>query len=172
METKIKVVGTREEVYKCLASRTAGGLQKNDIIEKQTGNKTIYISKKLSEKMKENINILRIQNLNLLKKKHKKTIVNIPQEILVKDNHQKHNENKTTKCAKTHKLSFKVSDNEFKNIYYPELKGINLKELKQELKNEEDTEDLGLKLTNTNNTKLNNIFKIEELPDININELS
>ena len=35
MDTKIKKVGTREEVFKGLAARTAGGLVKNDIIEKQ-----------------------------------------------------------------------------------------------------------------------------------------
>ena len=30
--SKIRTVGTREEVYKGLASRTAGNLQKNDIM--------------------------------------------------------------------------------------------------------------------------------------------
>ena len=49
---KNKKVGTREEVYKGIAQRTAGGLNKNDIIEKVFGTKTIYISRKLSEKMK------------------------------------------------------------------------------------------------------------------------
>ena len=49
--SKIKTVGPREEVYKGLASRTAGNLQKNDIIEKIIGNRKLYISKKISEKI-------------------------------------------------------------------------------------------------------------------------
>ena len=73
--SKIKTVGTREEVYKGLASRTAGNLQKNDIIEKIIGNRKLYISKKISEKMKENINIFRTNNPNFFKSMHKKTIV-------------------------------------------------------------------------------------------------
>jgi hypothetical protein len=181
MDTKIKIIGTREEVYKCTATRTAGGLQKNDIIEKKIGNKIMYISKKISEKMKENINILRIQNPNFLKKIQKKTIVNNQSAILKQEPEKnKHNmqntqntnniQNKTKLNThnKTQKLSFKVSDNEVKNVFYPELKGININELKQDLKDEEDEEDLGLNIKKTNS---NNIFKIEELPDININEL-
>ena len=53
--SKIKKVGTREEVFKGTAMRTAGGLKIDDIIEKRIGNRIIYISKKLSDKMKENI---------------------------------------------------------------------------------------------------------------------
>ena len=68
MDTKTKKIGTREEVYNGIALRTAGGLQKNDIIEKKIGNRIIYISKKLSDKMKENVNILRTHNPNFLKK--------------------------------------------------------------------------------------------------------
>jgi len=172
METKIKIIGTREEVYKSIASRTAGGLQKNDIIEKKIGNKIMYISKKISEKMKENINIIRIQNPNFLKKIQKKTTINnqstISKQELDKNIQNTQNKNKLITHSKTQKLSFKVSDNEIKNIFYPELKGINLKELKEELKEEEDEEDLGLNIKKKNS---NNIFKIEELPDININEL-
>ena len=52
METNLsKKTGSREEVYKCIASHTAGGLCKSDIIEKQHNGKTIYISKKISEKI-------------------------------------------------------------------------------------------------------------------------
>ena len=62
-----KRIGTREEVYKGQSTKTAGGLTKNDIIEKSNGSRTIYISKKVSEKMKENGNILRIYNPNFKK---------------------------------------------------------------------------------------------------------
>ena len=46
------------------------------------------------------------------------------------------------KICKTQKLSFQINKNTFKNIYYPELKGIDLQELKEELKREEDEEDV------------------------------
>ncbi len=80
--SKIKKVGTREEVYKNLAIRTAGNLKKDDIIEKVFGNKTMYISKKLSDKMKENIQILRTHNPNFMKKMQKKTMVVSTPEII------------------------------------------------------------------------------------------
>ena len=71
---KSKKVGTREEVYKGIALRTAGCLKKDDIIEKRIGNRIIYISKKLSEKMinNPNINILRAHNPNFTKHIQKK----------------------------------------------------------------------------------------------------
>jgi hypothetical protein len=168
---KFKNIGTREEVYKDIATRTAGGLHKNDIIEKKIGNKIMYISKKLSEKMKENITILRTKNPMFLKKKQ--TTVNIttntntnpiestnsiktPQNIVL--------ENKKKNNTKTQKLRFNISNNSIKNVYYPDLQGVNINDLKEELKNEEAEEDLGIK-------KKSNTFKIEELPDININDL-
>jgi len=69
-----KKFGTREEVYKGVALQTAGGLYKQDIIEKIFGSKTIYISKKLSDKMKLNFNIIRENNPNHFKRKPKKTL--------------------------------------------------------------------------------------------------
>ena len=73
---KAKKVGTREEVFKGLAERTAGSLKKDDIIEKSIGNHKIYISKKLSDRMKLNIATLRINNPNFFKRLQKKTMVN------------------------------------------------------------------------------------------------
>ena len=58
-QNKIKKIGTRQEVYRGLAIRTAGGLSKNDIIEKQFGTRTLYISTKLSDKMRDNFNLHR-----------------------------------------------------------------------------------------------------------------
>jgi len=75
--TKIKKVGTREEVFKGIAERTAGGLKKDDINEKHFSNRTIYISKKLSDRMKINIATLRINNPNYFKRLQKKTMVNV-----------------------------------------------------------------------------------------------
>ena len=158
-----KKIGTREEVYKLIAKRTNGGLFKCDIIEKNTNGKFIYISKKISEKMKANTS-----NICFLKKKtHNTNQIN----------------NKKNKNCKTQKLSFQITNNEFKNIYYPELKGQNLQELKEELRREEEEEDNcenieGLEsldeleeVFTPNVTKCSKEFKIEELPDIDINDL-
>ena len=60
-----KKIGTREEVYKCIASQTAGGLCKSDIIEKNFNGKLIYISKKISDKMKAQIIVFAIIFLSL-----------------------------------------------------------------------------------------------------------
>ena len=79
--TKIKKVGTREEVFKGLADRTAGGLKKDDIIEKHFSNRIIYISKKLSDRMKINIATLRINNPNYFKRFQKKTMINVNADV-------------------------------------------------------------------------------------------
>jgi hypothetical protein len=178
--SKIKKVGTREEVFKNIALRTAGGLKKDDIIEKRIGNRILYISKKLSDKMKENINILRTHNPNFLKRIQKKTIVNTndTQSTAAQSIAAQHNatqplisilkkKQNTGTHAKTQKLSFKVDDNSVKTIFYPELKGINLKELKEEILREEAEEDLGIKLPKK---KLED-FSIDEMPDIDISNL-
>ena len=197
--SKIKTVGTREEVYKGLASRTAGNLQKNDIIEKIIGNRKLYISKKISEKMKENINIFRTNNPNFFKSMHKKTIVanniesnnkdinnkdvnnkdvnnkdvnnqnvnkkNLDKEELNKKNLNKEDLNKKkSKIIKTQKLMFKEKDNSFKTVYYPELQGMNLNKIKEELRQEEAEEDFGTIIPKQN---INTSFTIEEFPEIN-----
>jgi len=177
--SKIKKVGTREEVYKGIALRTAGGLKKDDIIEKKIGNRIIYISKKLSDKMKENVNILRTHNPNLLKKIQKKTIVStIETQPNTQANTQtntqantqpniqniKQKQNKNILHAKTQKLSFKVKDNSVKTVFYPELQGLDLKELKEEILREEAEEDLGITLPK----KSLEAFSIDEMPDIDI----
>jgi hypothetical protein len=69
-DARMKRLGTREEVFKGLAIRTAGGLKKDDIIAKQFGTKTLYISKRLSDRMRENF-----QNANYFRKRVRKTLV-------------------------------------------------------------------------------------------------
>jgi len=195
--SKQKKVGTREEVYKNLAIRTAGNLKKDDIIEKVFGNKTMYISKKLSDKMKENIQILRTHNPNFMKKMQKKTMVVSTQPststILSTTTSQPNNtsqqsqqssnirkvkgnesiiKNHSNNHAKTQKLSFKVKENAIRTVFYPELKGVDLKELKNELLREEAEEDLGIQIPKTSSGGSKE-FTIEELPDddFNINDL-
>jgi len=173
---KVKKVGTREEVFKGIAERTAGGLKKDDINEKHFSNRTIYISKKLSDRMKLNIASLRISNPNFFKRLQKKTMVNananannsVNDNVLTKLNlhvqpilKKKHN-------FKTQKLAFKVKENSIKTVFYPELQGMNIKELKEELVREEAEEDLGTVLPPIKNKE---VFTIEDMPDIDMNEL-
>ena len=174
---KLKRVGTREEVFKGLATYTAGGLQKDDIIEKKIGQRILYISKKLSERMKENVNIIKTNNPNFFKRMQKKTISVKPNTEGTNQNANNNNlttitnnqviEKKKKQHTKTQKLSFKVKENEVKTIFYPELKGMDIKELKEELLREEAEEDMGISLP----PKKSSEFKIEDMPDIDLNNL-
>jgi len=177
---KIKKVGTREEVYKKIALRTAGGLKYDDIIVKTCGSKTLYVSKKLSEKMSEQLKVLRITNPNFLRRIQKKTLVaptndtqTSPQTPSQTAKLETSPSNLSTKIKqkhnKTQKLSFKIKDNSVKTIFYPELEGLDLKELKDELLKEEAIED-GL-ISETKPKGIITPFTIEELPDFNINDL-
>ena len=203
METNtLKKVGTREEVYKGIVSRTAGGLTKNDIIEKNFNGKLIYISKKISEKMKaqmsalqghtqttqptqhnnqsntntNNLTFQQLQDYNKNKKllkKNKKTLAALKSNTINITN-TAHTTNLINKHkSKTQKLSFQVNNNEVKNVYYPELKGVDLKELKAELLREEQEEDFP-DLEEKDNNRIKKPlepFTIDELPDIDINFL-
>jgi len=208
----IKKVGTREDVYKGLASRTAGGLTKNDIIEKNFNGKLIYISKKISDKMRAQMSAIhslantnntntntnhqtdntittqQLQEYNKNKKilkKNKKTLAalkihntNITTNTTNSTNNINNTNNKNLinkHKSKTQKLSFQVTNNEVKNVYYPELKGLDLKELKADLLREEQEEDYPdlaeKKNENTRIKKPLEPFTIDELPDIDINFL-
>jgi hypothetical protein len=174
-DTKTKRVGTREDVYKGLALRTAGGLKREDIIPKQFGTKTLYISKKLSDRMRENFNVIRANNPNYFKRQAKKTMVasqslQSSKPIEKIDSIEKR---KTLKPhGKTQKLSFKIHDNTVKNVYYKELQGMDIQELKEELKREEAEEDLGLNTEENQNKEPRREFSIEEMPDISLADLS
>jgi hypothetical protein len=173
--SRIKKTGTREEVYNGLAARTAGGLKRDDIIEKMFGNRKLYISKKLSDKMKENFNIIRSTNPNHLKRVPKKTMVasqasiqntpNTPIQTMQNQTIQNYSsqQNKKHLGGKTQKISFKIKENTQKTVYYPELHGMDLQELKAELAREEAEEDLG---------RPKQEFSIEDMPDIDISNLS
>jgi len=80
--------------------------------------------------------------------------------------------NHSNNHAKTQKLSFKVKENAIRTVFYPELKGVDLKELKNELLREEAEEDLGIQIPKTSSGGSKE-FTIEELPDddFNINDL-
>jgi len=169
-DVRLKRVGTREEVFKGLASRTAGGLKKDDIIAKQFGARVLYISKRLSDRMRENF-----QHANYFRKRVRKTLVatnNTQNPDSINSANTNTNTNINTKNevklagvphGKTQKLSFKVNDNTVKNVYYKELQGMNLQKLKDELNQEESEEDLGMPVARE--------FKIEDVPEISLDDL-
>lgn len=196
-DARMKKIGTREEVYKGLAARTAGGLKRDDIIPKQFGTKTLYISKRLSDRMRENFNVIRANNPNYFKRQAKKTmvasassshsqVVNLssqensssrPSESSRPNEKNDKNDNierrKNIKPhGKTQKLSFKIHDNTVKNVYYKELQGMDIQELKEELKREEAEEDLGLDVEHDQSREPRREFSIEEMPDISLADLS
>ena len=137
-----KRYGTREEVFKEIAHQTTGGLTKNDLICKKKDNTITYISKKLSNAMKETD--------NLKKYRRKKTI--------------SRNSFKNNSRVLTKKISFnsKPIVNEY---YYPELEGENLKNIREEYL-EEELSDFGVK----NEVEIQDIDNISDL-DENLEEL-
>jgi hypothetical protein len=182
MDTKIKKVGTREEVFKGLATRTAGGLFKNDIIEKQFGTRKLYISKRLSDKMRESFNTIRLNNPNHLKRLSRKIPINFntimgennantstPVNTSVSIQSVSGSTSNSKSTSKTQKLAFKIKENAVKNVFYPELKGMNIKNLKEELEREAEEEDTGISLGNSGCA--NQPFVIEEMPDIDITNI-
>lgn len=150
-----KRIGTREEVYKGIASRTAGGLKRDDIIAKQFGTRILYISKKLSDIMRNNPNNFQKRNL-------RRTLVNTTIEL---DTNKRKHISSSNMISRTQKLSFKIKDNTVKNVFYPELQGLNIKQLKDELAREEAEEDLG-------QLSVKKEFTIEEMPEIDILDLA
>lgn len=154
-------IGTREQVFKGIAMKTAGGLTKNDIIEKRIGNKIIYISKKLSDKMKNNI----IQFRKIIRKK----TVSLPINNTIQNNNNKKQQNSSS--PKTQKIQFKEQENVAVQVYYPELKGIDINQLKQDLINEEIEEDAGVKpLSIKKNFIIEDINNIDLETNLFVNE--
>ena len=229
---KNKKFGTREEVYKGIYTNTAGGLKKDDIIEKCLGTKIIYISKKLSDKMKINFNIIRANNPNQFKRIPKKTMVspkiidnytdNLQSNNIVATHQQQQTQPQLTQphqqqqtqltqpqpqqqnsniiknkknnivnsnkkaYKKTQKILFNITENKVKNVYYPELQGINITNLKEELLKEENDEDNGNTLESNNSNYQDDVllddddksiysknkkFIVEDMPDIDITNL-
>ena len=114
-----------------------------------------------------NITFQQLQEYN----KHKKILKRNKKTLAAQNIHNTKLLNKHK--SKTQKLSFQVNNNEVKNVYYPELKGVDLKELKEDLLREEQEEDYPC-LEEKDTTKVKKPlepFTVEELPDIDINFL-
>uniref|UniRef100_A0A6C0HMC2 Uncharacterized protein n=1 Tax=viral metagenome TaxID=1070528 RepID=A0A6C0HMC2_9ZZZZ len=148
-----KGVGTREDVFKGLATKTAGGLTRDDIIEKRIGNRILYISKKLSDKMKINPNLIRKIRVRTRTATDTTTGttatigVHPPVEtgtVSFTDTKQVTQQHPTQQHPHPHPKTQKIrfsKDNVSVNVYYPELKGQNISALKADIVREELEED-------------------------------
>ena len=54
---RYKPVGSREDVYLGYASKTSGGMRKSDIVKKDNKGQVKYLSKKIGERMRSQIQI-------------------------------------------------------------------------------------------------------------------
>jgi hypothetical protein len=146
-----KKIGSREEVYVGIALKTNGGLFKKDIIQKNTNGKYSYVSKKLSEIAKER-NVF--SNYRKRKTRANKVSINVNTNAPLQPN-------KLTKKN----VSFSLNQNQYKTIYYPELKGVNLERLRNNNLEEEDEEDEDDE-EEIQHTPQN--FKIEDISQLNL----
>ena len=177
-DARMKRVGTREEVFKGQASRTAGGLKKDDIIAKQFGTRTLYISKRLSDRMRENFQ----NTTNNFRKRVRKTLVTPSSTSQSSFDIRRISTGTITgtrtgtstgtitsniKTPHSKTLKFKVNNNTVRNVYYKELQGMNIQKLKDELKKEESEEDLGM----SSESAESRVFKIEDVPEISLDDL-
>lgn len=120
----MKIIGSRADVYNGRADRTSGGLTKSDIICKEIGGKILYISQKVSNHMKEVI-----KKRNNTRKPIIKHISFLQCDL---------SNVKTKKNVK-----FNLENNEVKQFHYDELDGQDIKQLQQEMNNEEcDTNNI------------------------------
>lgn len=151
-----KKIGSREEVYTGIALRTNGGLYKNDIIQKETNGKYSYVSKKLSELAKER-DVFSNYRRRRTKAKLKVTINNN------NSNQEIQKIEKPTKLTKKN-VSFSLSQNTYKSVYYPELEGVNLERLRRNnVEDEEEEEEEDEEILHTPKD-----FKIENINDLNL----
>ena len=174
---KIKI-GSRADVYEGRAQQTVGGLTKNDIICKIMGKKKLYISQKVSNRMKEVMtemikrktkhatqSILKKSNLtnSIIPNQPENTSPNITNnntsdKIDLTDSTQSSPPIKLNKKT----VKFALNYNIVKNFTYDELNGINLEQLRREM-NEENNETESSSITPKE-------FTIETLDDCQLNE--
>lgn len=122
-----KKIGSREEVYNDMARKTSGGMYKDDIIKKnivkrkEKGTRTRYLSKKISDRMKNNH-----QNIGRRKKTQTYTSKNINKTNQYQ-NKSKKNTNLNLKTNvngnynKKRTIKFNINNNIVKEYYCPKL---------------------------------------------------
>jgi len=203
----MKRIGSRKEVYLGIALKTSGGMTRDDIIKSvKEKAKKIYLSKKISSRMKYNSPLLSYRKHKKSKKKEYelgKLNVSDLKEKLIRERKLQRLKRRKLKSQKSHKylkekhkhkskkLSFALNKNKTKEFYCSKLNDDNDNDNEDdndhnnifpttsfngyERDNEED-EYNNNNNNNNNNYNNNNLkekkeFKIEEPPDINLDEL-
>ena len=165
-----KKLGTREEVYLGIALKTKGGLFKKDIIQKNINGKFSYISKKLSEIAKER-NVFSNYRKRKTKGKMDSSTINNTVSNCVSNSVSNNQNRNTSNISQANKLtkknvSFKLNQNTYKSIYYPELKGVNLERLRRNNLEDEEDEDYDDLEDEIQHTPKN--FEIEDISQLNL----
>lgn len=191
----MKRIGTRKEVYLGTALKTSGGMTRDDIIKSvKEKAKKIYLSKKISSRMKYNSPLLSYRKYKQSKKKEcelGKLNVSDLKEKLIRERKLQRLKRRKLKSQKSHKylkekkkhkskkLSFALNKNKTKEFYCSRLNDENDNDDNDEDKfsttsfngYERDNEDDEYNEHNNYNLKEKKEFKIEEPPDINLDEL-
>lgn len=201
----MKKIGTRKEVYLGVALKTSGGMTRDDIIKSvKEKAKKIYLSKKISSRMKYNSPLLSYRKHKQSKKKNDelgKFNVSDLKEKLIRERKLQRLKRRKLKSQKSHtylkekkkhkskKLSFALNKNKTKEFYCSKLNddndNYNYNEDDNDHNNifpttsfngyERDDEEDEYNNNNNNNNNYNltekKKFKIEEPPDINLEEL-
>lgn len=174
----MKRIGTREEVYLGLALKTAGGMTRPDIIKASKQNaKKKYLSRKISTRMKTNNPLVRYKKIKSAKKQQLRDS-DISQEKkdkyinerkiarLLRRKKSQRRKLEQSKLGNKHKIksSKKLSFNLENNIV-KEYQCMNLEDNYYNYNNDDD--ELGYE---SDNESPKSPFKIEEMPDIDIND--
>ena len=110
------IIGSRADVYEGRADRTAGGLTKADIICRVMAGKKLYISQRVSNRMRE-----------VMKAKTKKPIL----KPLPAPNTEPAEKTKKNVC-------FNLEQNTIKQFRYEELDGQDIEQLQREMEEEDE----------------------------------
>ena len=132
------IIGSRADVYEGRADRTAGGLTKADIICRVMAGKKLYISQRVSTRMRE-----------VMKTRVKKPILKTLFPTLTENSNDKTKKN----------VRFNLEQNEIKQFRYDELDGQDIEQLQREMEEEDNEHD------DTDSTKQPREFTIQELDD-------
>ena len=137
----MKKTGSREEVYKGLAEKTKGGLEKANLKEKIIGKKIKYVSLRKSLRMTKN---------NPFKNKRPSKSKGSKKER-----------------TKTRKVSFNMDDNKTKEYYCKEMAN-NEDDMFDTTKFDEKDDDVDFLKLHSQKT---DDFKIEDIGDLNLDSL-
>lgn len=183
----MKKIGSRKEVYLGVALKTSGGMTRDDIIKSvKEKAKKIYLSKKISSRMKYNSPLLSYRKHKKSKKKEYelgKLNVSDLKEKLIRErklqrlkrrklkSQKSHKNLKEKKKHKSKKLSFALNKNKTKEFYCPRLNNNDDNDDSYSTTSfngyERDDEDEN----EYNSSRDKKEFKIESPPEISLEEL-